>query len=285
MKTFRQFIEDVELDDGAFDTDASHQEASGFDQSIKRRYAGSEQIDQNNWKKLPVTFPIKGFDVLYSDSSGYNVGGKTVALVDTRDTSKMDMPAGFAKLPKDLNRAAVVLDLERDKFEVPGGTIYGLTTNLLSARKEYHGSGLAPLVYETLIRGGQTLFSSNVQTSGAQSVWRRITKSLASEAHIFVIIRDAEDATAFVRQAERRIKTPPREIALTTWAQKEWNKYNKELPEDNLDLLNTVRENYLLTGSPDSLFRHAYVRYSSRWCIMPKGIELSDRMMELAIPV
>lgn len=169
--TFRTFLEDIDLLDPL---DYAPRDA---DETIERLQASLDE--KVSWKKLPVTFPQKGFEVHYRRRPR----DFDVALVDTR--------SGVGRSSKP--RIAVNVNMERKHAKLltaDGGqnVLYGMQTQVLSGADGYRGLGLAPLLYRTLVEHGQVLFSSTEQTGGGQKTWRRLTQSVGDVADVGVIV-------------------------------------------------------------------------------------------------
>ena len=138
--TFRTFLEDIDL------LDPLDYAPSDADETIERVQASLDE--KVSWKKLPVTFPQKGFEVHYRRRPR----DFDVALVDTR--------SGVGRSSKP--RIAVNVNMERKHAELltaDGGqnVLYGMQTQVLSGADGYRGLGLAPLLYRTLVEHGQVL--------------------------------------------------------------------------------------------------------------------------------
>lgn len=183
MKTFRQFLEDINVIHGdEYSPEESAETARNMQASLERKPAG--------YKRLPVDFPIKGFEVRWVK----NEGDTFVCLVDTRKLDIPQMPFGI-KLDAFLQkgeRLAVVLEVSPRTFPLPGRKLRGLQTDTLSSNPYYRGSGLAPMLYETLARAGQVLFSSSAQTPGGQKTWRRLTSSVADVCGVAMLVHDVD---------------------------------------------------------------------------------------------
>ena len=185
--TFKQFLEDIVVDDGSYSQEDS-------DEVVKGASKTGERITKAKWKDVPLKkpFPIKGFSVKYNQQKMERwAGGKSydIALID------------------DSNGAiAVHIDCSTHDYQVPGGTIEGLETEQLSSHKDYRGRGLVVALYKCLAENGQNLFSATLQTSGGASVWKRLVgvvdtpvyvvlPSHAAESHHFTVPKgvDLED--------------------------------------------------------------------------------------------
>lgn len=191
--TFRRFLEDIMVGDAVFDPEESDMTAQQHDSSVKSQLLKQKNKLNNDgtWRKSNIKFPIPGFEVVFSKTKS------TIALLDRRDLSKEKLPAGFGNLPKDKNRVAVAVKVAPRVVKVPGATVKGVSTDLLSARKEYQGGGLAPKFYAALVRGGQTLFSSDNQTEGGMRTWQKVVKELGQDCEVFVYVPASEVGGTF----------------------------------------------------------------------------------------
>ena len=261
--TFRKFLEDIYVSPGVYS-------GADADETIDRVQHSVNTSER--WKKLPVDFGHEGFTVLYRK----DVGGEfEVALVDNRDLSGFKMPFGFA-LPKDPNRVAVNIALEGTSHTLLDNTgavkdLHGVMTSVLSGNRVYRGSGLAPMLYKTLVDHGQVLFSSTSQSPGGQSTWRRLINSAWRDADVGVICPEDAAAKLLSRHAKENqhildlYKIPNRDRTFRGI-------------ESHLG-----KERFLVTGPISALDKVAYSHDHTFWVIAPKG-EL-DNFQKFAVKI
>jgi len=174
--TFKQFLEDISIDDGAYSKEAS-------DVAVK----GVEQIVSTKWKPVPLKspFPINGFSVKYNKrktASWFNGNTYDIALLDNKTDA-----------------IAVHIECSKREYTVPGGNIIGLETEQLSSNITYRGKGLVVALYQTLVSNGQNVFSASLQTKGGASVWTRLTQQTDGTVFGVVPIGDMEKKHPEVR--------------------------------------------------------------------------------------
>lgn len=162
--TFKQFLEDITIDDDAYTKTGSDDAANGVGDYGNR-------IVNTKWKSVPLKkpFPIAGFSVKYNSRMSNWGDGRLydIALID------------------DANGAlAVHIDCRPKRHSVPGGSIIGLVTEQLSSHKDYRGRGLVVALYQCLAENGQNLFSATLQTSGGASVWKRLVHRVDAEVYV-----------------------------------------------------------------------------------------------------
>lgn len=172
--TFKQFLEDVVVDDGAYDKDDSDHAINGYNNSNANR------LRQNKWKPVPLkkAFQVNGFSVVFDKQKTPRwEGGKTfdIALIDDKT-----------------GEIAVHIDCSAHDYQVPGGTIHGLVTEQLSSDAAYRGKGLVVALYKCLAENGQNLFSATLQTSGGASVWKRLVGVVDAEVYVVLPSHAAE---------------------------------------------------------------------------------------------
>ncbi len=257
--TFRQFIEDIEVDDSAYSPEDSDSTIDTIQRSIHRDY----KPDSGAWKELPADFGHEGFKVLYKKQNSLEYD---VALVDTRDLSKYTVPFGFV-LPKDPNRVAVNVNLAKWSIALRNSEgrlqkLHGMKTDVLSGAKSYRGAGLAPMLYRMLVQHGQVLFSSTTQTSGGQSTWRRLVKSIGDIADVGVIVHQYDEAARYAYQNWKQNQDVLRRLGI--------NPEGKFTEDDIADALGND-DDHLLMGSLSTLDDIAYDDSSSYWVIAPHG--------------
>lgn len=167
--TFKQFLEDIHVDDVVY----------GKDQSDNM--TEKPELHRAAWKELPLKhkFPTSGFTIKYSDQ------GKARWA-----NSKAFHIALFHDQTQDI---AVHIDCSSREYTVPGGTIIGLETELLSSAAKYRGKGLVVQFYECLAANGQNIFSAPLQTSGGASVWKRLVASTDQNVFAMIPTYDLED--------------------------------------------------------------------------------------------
>lgn len=156
--TFKQFLEDVTIDDSAYGKDDSDRAITDTSTRQGNRLATAP------WKVLEVQhkFPVPGFTIKYNKQKSANwVGGKTfdIALFDDSN-----------------GKIAVTIDGSAHDYVLPGGKVLGLTTEQLSSSAMYRGKGLVLELYKSLIANGQNIFSASLQTTGGASVWKRLIR-------------------------------------------------------------------------------------------------------------
>ena len=269
--TFRRFIEDIEVDSSAYSPDDADSTIDNMQTSIRHGY--NPEKKRGGWKDLPVKFAHEGFKVIYK-KNGY--GEHDIALIDTRDLSKFEMPFGFT-LPKDPNRIVVNLNVGKTSYDLLADDgkehrLMGLRTDVLSGAKSYRGSGIAPMLYSTLVEHGQVLFSSTTQTPGGQSTWQRLTKGIGPVGEAAVIV-PRDEAYRYINKNLNLNK------ALIAHLK---SKYDDE---DEFDLYDGIdsHDTYLLTGPWAAMDRVAYDHGDTKWVIAPHGI--LDRYKKFAIKV
>jgi hypothetical protein len=128
------------------------------------------------------------------------------------------------------------LELLAKTVKVPGGTLTGVVTSLLSSKMEFRGKGHALKIYEALLDHGQVLFSSNSQTSGSRKLWETLVQQRKSNAFVL-----AQESAA-------------------RWYIK---KYDDEIRSANV----------LLTGSYNRMNDEAYASEETRWVIVPGNVD------------
>ena len=171
--TFKQFLEDIVVDDGAYDKDSSDEVVKGASKTGERL-----KSKKTKWKDVPLkkAFPVKGFTVKYNQQKMERwAGSKTYDIVLVDDKT---------------GDIAVHIDCSARDYQVPGGTIEGLEMEQLSSNAAYRGKGLVVALYACLVENGQNLFSATLQTSGGASVWKRLTQSV--DAQVFAVIPSGE---------------------------------------------------------------------------------------------
>ncbi len=270
--TFRKFIEDIEVDSSAYSHDDADNTIDTMQTSIRRGY--NPEKPRSSWKELPVKFAHEGFKVIYKKNS---YGEHDIALIDTRDLSKFEMPFGFA-LPKDANRIVVNLNVSKTSYDLLAEDgkehrLMGLKTDVLSGARSYRGSGLAPMLYSTLVEHGQVLFSSTTQTPGGQSTWQRLTKSIGHVGDAAVIIHRT-DAYRYIERHKDLNKALIAQLK---------SQYNDD--DDDVDLYDAIDNHdiYLLIGPWAAMNKVAYDHEDTKWVIAPHGV--LDRYKKFAIHV
>ena len=174
--TFKQFLEDITIDDDAYHKDDSDTVIKG---GATVRDNGARLI-KAKWKDVPLQkpFPFSGYTVKYNaQKTPQWSGGKSydIALFDD-ETGKI----------------VVNIECSAHDYQVPGGTIKGLSTEQLSSAKEYRGKGLVVALYKCLAENGQNLFSATLQTSGGASVWKRLVGVVDAEVYVVLPSHAAE---------------------------------------------------------------------------------------------
>lgn len=258
--TFRKFLEDIDVSASAYTRSEADSVISQTQDSINKKFSSKTAV-ASRWKELPVEFEIDGFSVLYRKNTA---GNYDIALVDVRDLSGYKMPFGLS-LPKESHR--VVTNVNASNYTLgildnQGSPVKlrGLTTEVLSGAALYRGSGLAPLLYKTLVQNGQVLFSSDTQTPGGQATWRRLVKSVESFADVCVVVP--------LYYADAVIN---RNIALNRdlLARLDLDLPNKRVSYDSLG--KTGAEEFLVMGNLQSLDKLVYSESTFRWAILPHG--------------
>jgi hypothetical protein len=215
MITFKQFIAEIDHDDSVYNKTASDWIASGL------------PIDAS-WKKLPTEFEFSapGFELRWkgANPTAANANNFKLMLVDLKK-----------------EQTAVVIELKSKVAKVPGGVLHGVITDSLSARAEYRGSGLVLKVYEALVKNGQVLFSSTVQTTGSRKLWENLVRSGVGEAFVL-----AEEAAA------------------------RW--YINREPGYEFESALRV----LLTGDFGAMNDEAYASSETCWVIVPHDVDIKD---------
>jgi len=264
--TFKQFLEDIEVDDDAYHPYDAEKTVQAHQVSLER--------DKKTWQKLPAKFPEPGFSILWRK---INLRSYDLVLVDERRIAKDQLPFGFTHLASSDPRVAVHLSLETNDIELPTGAIDGMITNVLSGNKLYRGSGIASMLYETLVRSGQVLFSSNTQTTGGKSNWIKLTNRLDGEFDIGVIMDryDAEDHVRLYSGLNSKLidtlRSETKDESL-----KRGNAY------DIFDLMSEKHEGrWLAVGDIEALQALAYKGSQSFFIIAPKGT--FDKHLKYAI--
>lgn len=250
--TFRQFLEDIDVDDSAYSGDDAQSTVDSYAPSVRRSMEDPENAE---WKPLPVKFPEPGFTVLYTGTS-YSFEYQVV-LVDSRDLSKYKMPFGFGKLPTDPHRIVAHLQLDAKTAHLPSGSLLGVTTNVLSGSSVYRGSGMASMLYETLVAGGQVLFSSSTQTSGGRANWMKLIDRVWDKYDV-AVVAEQDEAGEYLESYQGKNRE------LIKVLKKNSNK---------TDIGGLVRgtPHWLLVGTKEQLKELAYDRYENVFVIAPKG--------------
>lgn len=167
--TFKQFLEDIHVDDTAYGKDQSD------DMTEK------PELHRATWKTLPLKhgFPVPGFTVKYSGQDKARWANSKAFHIALFNDETQDI--------------AVHLDCSSREYHVPGGTIVGLETEQLSSAAKYRGKGLVVQFYECLAANGQNLFSAPLQTSGGASVWKRLVANTDQTVFAMIPTYDLED--------------------------------------------------------------------------------------------
>lgn len=152
MKTFKEFLSEIDHDDTAIGSDQSH--------GATRRIT----VDKN-WKKLLRL--DTGEQVVYRKYESEHLF--SVALVDSD------------------NSAAVFMHLERKTVKIGSRTLIGVQTGSLTSRLDFRGKGLPGKIYQALVDHGQVLFSDNTQTTGSRYLWEK----LVANNQAFVLATDS----------------------------------------------------------------------------------------------
>jgi hypothetical protein len=151
MKTFKQFLAEIDHDDDVYHKDAS------------------------DWSAARA--PITGLKPLLKLENGEQV--MWAPNLPAKDYYKVAMVDG--------EKVAVLMELQHREFKVPGGRLIGVSVPSLSSRTEYRGKGLPAKIYQALIDHGQVLFSSDSQTTGSRRLW----EALAQRNTTFVLATDS----------------------------------------------------------------------------------------------
>lgn len=166
MKLFelKKISEDIVIDDDLYSKDDSDSVVTGAGQAGAR-------IAKIKWKKVPlkVKFPDPQFSLQYhkiKQGSMANAGDFDVALIDDATGD-----------------IAVHIDCDVQKYAVPGGTLIGLGTQILSSHADYRGKKLPMKLMKCLAENGQNLFSTTLHTSGGASVWKDLIHSVDLEVY------------------------------------------------------------------------------------------------------
>jgi hypothetical protein len=136
--TFKQFITEIDHDDGFYTKQQSHAVSS------------SVKVD-DTWKHL-------------------------LTLGDYRAAFKR-FPKEWVVALTHKSKPILRLELEELTVRVPGGTLTGVISKSLSLHEEHRGKGLPLKLYQALIDNGQVLFSADSQTSGSRLLWEKLVKS------------------------------------------------------------------------------------------------------------
>ena len=271
--TFRQFLEDIEVDRHLYTHDDSHDTVDGLQRDINTAYNPLTAHKRNAiWKKLPVKFPHDGFEVIYRKGRHYAFD---ILLVDTRELPQLPL---YTAGKRDTNRIAVSIGTEVhtvNLFADNGKTrkFKGLKTDVLSSSENYRGFGLAPMLYQTLVENGQVLFSSASQTPGGQSTWRRLVKNLHGAADIAVIVDGVSDAaerilTTYARPSISLLDTLTSVYGKTHYGRKTLKAGDKPFMSE---LLEEHDGQLLIVGDVTVLDKIAYRYDETYWVVAPKG--------------
>lgn len=150
MKTFKQFLGEIKVDDRAISFDQSH--------GVVRRL-NLDNYPKNQW--TPLLRLNTGNTVIYKKMQS-NLSG-TFQIVLVGDES-------------DKNEAAIYMELESKSVKVASRNLIGVETTYLASHPDYRGKNLPLLVYQALIDHGQVLFSSNLQTTGSKLLWEKLVR-------------------------------------------------------------------------------------------------------------
>ncbi len=172
--TFKQFLEDITVDDDAYHPNQS-------DSVTKGAGVVGMRLKNTKWKDVPLKepFPVKGFSVKYNQQK-------------TRGTATDRKTFDIALIDDKTGQIAVHIDCTSKKYSVPGGTIQGLETEQLSSHEDYRGKGLVVALYKCLAENGQNLFSSILQTTGGASVWKRLVNTVKAEVYVVIPSHEVE---------------------------------------------------------------------------------------------
>lgn len=265
--SFKQFLEDIELDDRAYGRHDSDETVAFRQHSINKDKEYSERF-KARWEKLPVDFPIKGFEVWWGKPRYEGLQSWNVVLLDTSQGKRtvaidLSIDGHTIKLPVAAGNAPF--------GETSFGELHGVVTDVLSSSRKYRGKGLAPELYSTLVRNGQVLFSSTTQTTGGKSTWIRMLSSLKNEADIAVVMPVAGIYNSKLQSLLDNHRS-----------------LNRQSAPEILKLLDdttfyTGGHSLLAVGSIPALEEVAYSRHSFFWVAAPKGT--LDRYLPLAIKV
>ena len=154
MITFKQFLLEIDFDDGSMAKHASH-------------ISAEVNVNDPEWKPLPLKLGIPGFSCKWRH---YGKDFKIIVIDDKKNVS------------------AVLLQVVTQQMSVPNGKLIGVETLSLTSRNEYRGKGLPLALYSGMVKNGQVLFSSTAQTTGSRKLWENLTRSGVGE--VFVGARD-----------------------------------------------------------------------------------------------
>lgn len=269
--TFRQFLEDIEVDRHLYTRDDADETVASLQQTINGSYNPFAHTRLNTWKKLPVKFPYDGFEVIYrkGERSDFDI-----LLIDTRELPTLPLYTADKKSAK---RVAISIGTEAHTVNLfaDGGKIRklkGLKTDVLSSSENYRGFGLAPMLYQTLVENGQVLFSSASQTPGGQSTWRRLINTLQGAADIAVVVDADDDAERILNKYAR----PGSALLDALTAVYGKTHYGRKRLKDGskpfmAELLGAHDGQLLIVGDVAVLDKIAYQYDDTFWVVAPKG--------------
>ena len=201
--TFKQFLEDIEVDPVAWDSFDAEREVRTKFKKLKSGQLSWDEAERN-YQPLPATFPIKGFSLHYR-----RMGTKfNLLLVDD------EKDAG-----------AISIDFQPQQLVLPSGTLMAIEPTLLSASSSYTRKGLVVPIYELLVNSGQVLLSARLQTPGGKSVWERLMKSSQLDGEMFAAVdeyqagklleRNKQENTEVIERLRQKVAAAGRPDAST----------------------------------------------------------------------
>jgi len=167
MITFKQFLEDVYVDNELYTKRDSQADINNAESKSNLKPALRGKLKGKGWKSLGRPFKDPAFSVLW-ERKQYSVN---VILVN-KEASEVAVSVSF--------------DEVRD-IEVENGKISYLEVGTLSSNEKYRGKGLPAALYEFLIENGQILVSSDSQTSGGKATWETLTEQ--TSGHVMALVR------------------------------------------------------------------------------------------------
>lgn len=152
--TFKQFLEDIDMIDGEeFSKYDSDNHASEHDHEIKKEL---KKGVADKFKPFEAPFTNRDFELHHQVK-----GDKLIVVL----------------LHKKTKDAAVTLTLQKREVNLHGSRVTYWATEVLAGLLKYQGQGLAPLVYQAIIRSHRYVVgSSNEQTEGGAKTWVKILR-------------------------------------------------------------------------------------------------------------